>query len=222
MIITLSWQLGSEGDTVARRAAAALGFLLIDHAQIGSAASARGVPPDLLQRLLYEGHRSLAGQFFDTLGGGPADSPGGTPTPPSPLGGIFVPVMPPASLGLQEAVSTLGMILKDIANRENALILGQGGQAWLRGYEGVCHVQIVAPFAVRVARLAARETLAPEVARRRVRASDLARADYMARYHEVNWLDPMQYHLVINTGMTPSDAAVALVVHAAEAIGHRT
>jgi cytidylate kinase len=221
MIITLSWQLGSGGDTIARRVATALGLLLVDREYIWAAASASGVPAGLLQRLLYEGPRSLAGQFLENLGGEPVDRASGTPPPPSPLGGIFVPVMPPASLGLQEAVSSIGLIVKEIASRDNAVILGQGGQAWLRGYAGVCHLQVVAPFAVRVARLAAQD-LAPEVARRRVRANDLARADYMARYHEVNWLDPMLYHLVINTGLTPIEAAVALVASAADAIGHRT
>ena len=45
------------------------------------------------------------------------------------------------------------------------------------------------------------------------------RSDYLARFHNARWLDPLLYHLIINTGPTPLDAAVSLIVHAAQAIG---
>jgi len=45
MIITLSRQLGSGGDMVAARVAAALGLLLLDREYIRSAATAENVRP---------------------------------------------------------------------------------------------------------------------------------------------------------------------------------
>jgi hypothetical protein len=52
-----------------------------------------------------------------------------------------------------------------------------------------------------------------------VRASDDARGNYLLRYHNVRWLDSLQYHLVINTGQTPVDVAVRLIVTGAQALG---
>lgn len=217
MIITLSRQLGSGGDTIAARVAAALGLRLVDRAIIHRAAIAAGVPEVILQQLTYDAQRSLAAEILSSLGG---TLPGATGTgpPPNPLGGIFAPMLPPISISLEEGVRTLGLVIKDIAAQGNVLVLGQGSQVWLRDYQGACHVQVIAPFELRVARVAEREKLSPAAARRRVRSSDQARADYLARYHNVNWLDPLLYHLVINTGQTPLEVGVALIVNAAQAM----
>ena len=106
-------------------------------------------------------------------------------------------------------------VIQDLARQDNVLILGQGGQMWLAGWPGACHVQIVAPMTERVRRLVQRDRGSPSAARRRLRASDQARADYLARYHNVNWLDPLLYHLIINTGQMPLESAVTLVEQAA-------
>jgi len=219
MIITLSRQLGSNGDVIAARVAAALGLLLVDREYVYRAALAAGVPDDLLQRLMYEGQRSLAAMILESLAG---SSPNLAVSPglPNPLSSVFAPLLPPAPMTPEEAVQTIGLIIKDVASRGNVLILGQGGQAWLRDFRGACHVKIVAPLEVRVARVAEREGLSLAAARRRVRASDLARSEYLARYHGINWLDPLHYHLVINTGQTSVEAAVSLIVHAAQTVAH--
>jgi cytidylate kinase len=120
---------------------------------------------------------------------------------------------------LEEAVQTIGLVIKDAASRGHVLVLGQGGQVWLRDYQGACHVKIMAPYDLRVARVAEQERISPTEARRRVRASDVARDDYLAKYHGVNWLDPLLYHLVINTGEVSIEAAVSLIVHAAQVAG---
>jgi hypothetical protein len=51
-----------------------------------------------------------------------------------------------------------------------------------------------------------------------VRASDRGRADYLRRYHGVDWLDPTLYHLVINTGWVSVATAVDLIVAAQQAL----
>jgi hypothetical protein len=222
MIITLSRQLGSSGDDVAARVAAALGLSLIGRERVQAGAQAAGVPTGLLRKLMYEGQRSLAGEILDSLGGVSAGPTTATVPHQNPLDGIFTPMLPPTSISLEEAVQTIGLVVKEIASHDNVLMLGQGSQVWLRGYQNTCHVQIVAPFELRVGRVAAREQISLVVARRRVRASDRARAEYLARYHEVDWLDPFLYHLVINTGQTPPEVAVSLIVQAAQVVGHTT
>jgi hypothetical protein len=219
MIGTISRQLGSEGDLIAARVAAALGLLLVDREYACKAALAIGMPPALLQQLMYEGQHSLAGQIMNSLGSTPSRLTDRSATSPQPLEGIFTPMLAPSSISLEDGVRTIGRIVTEVADRGNVLILGQGGQMWLRDRKDACHIQVVAPYDLRINRVAARENLSRAAARRRVRVSDQARADYLARYHGVNWLDPLLYHCVVNTGHTSADSAVSLIVHAAKLIG---
>lgn len=221
MIITLSRQLGSDGDVIAARVAAALGLTLVDREHVYKATLAAGVPSNLLQKLMYEGQRSLAAEIMDSLGGRPGEVTTAPKQAPPPLLGIFAPMLPPAAVSQDEAAQLVGLVIKDIASRGNLLILGQGAQVWLRGYAGACHVQVVAPLELRIARVAEREGLSTAIARRQTLSCDRARADYLARYHNARWLDPLLYHLVINTGATPVAVAVSLIVNAAQAIGGR-
>jgi len=215
MIITISRQLGSQGDLVAARVAATLGLLLVDREYICKAALAIGMPATLLQKLMYEGQHSLAGQLMDSLGSTPSDLTDRPMPSPGPLEGIFTPMLAPSSISLEDGMRTIGRIITDLASRGDVLVLGQGGQMWLRDRKDACHVQVVAPYDLRIERVAARENLSRATARRRVRVSDQARAEYLARYHGVNWLDPLLYNYVINTGRASADAAVSLIIHTA-------
>ena len=217
MIVTISRQLGSEGDLIAARVAEALGLLLVDREYTCKAALAAGMPAELLQKLMYEGQHSLAGQLMDSLGSSTPAEPTDRPAPsPGPLEGIFTPMLAPSSINLEDGVRTIGRIVTDVASRGDVLVLGQGGQVWLSDCKDACHVQVVAPSNLRIERVATRENVSRATARRRVRTSDQARAEYLARYHGVNWLDPMLYHYVVNTGRTPADVAVSLIIHAAQ------
>jgi cytidylate kinase len=217
MIVTVSRQLGSGGDVIAARVAAALGLNLVTREHVYRAAAAAGVPVDLLHKLMYEGQRSLATDIVDSLGA-PTTLSRSAQADASPLLGAFAPMLPPVAVSLEEGARSVGLVIREIAGRGDVLILGQGGQMWLAGYKGACHVQLVAPLALRVARVAERERITTGAARRRVKASDQARHDSLARYHNVDWLDPLLYHLVLNTGQTSLDAAVSLIVHAGQAV----
>jgi hypothetical protein len=216
MIVTISRQLGSEGDLIAARVAAVLGLLLVDREYTCRAALSAGMPAALLQKLMYEGQHSLAGQLMDSLGSTPPDPRDRSVQSPGPLEGIFTPMLAPSGVSLEDGVKTIGRIIADVASRRDVLVLGQGGQIWFRDRKDACHVQVVAPYDLRIDRVAARENVSRATARRRVRATDQARAEYLARYHGVNWLDPLLYDYVINTGRKSADVAVSLIIHAAQ------
>jgi cytidylate kinase len=223
MIVTFSRQLGSQGDLIAARVAAAIGLLVVDREYTLRAALATGVPAQSLRKLMYEGGQSLAGQIMDSLGGSTSSERTPRPAPsPGPLEGIFTPMLAPSSINLEDGVQAIGRIIIELASREDVLVLGQGGQVWLRDRKNACHVQVVAPYNQRIERVAARENLSRAAARRLVRTSDQARADYLARYHGVNWLDPLLYHFVINTGLTRIDVAVSLIIHATQLMRSET
>lgn len=219
MIITLSRQMGSFGDEIGRRVAADLHLRLADREFIRAEALAAGVAADLLNRLLGEEQHNLAVEVLESLSDAPRPVAEGGAAAPNPLGTVFAPILQLSSVNLEEAARQIGAIIRATAEENDILFLELGSQVVLHDRPGTLHVQIVAPFELRVARLAQHYRMSMALARRQVRACDHARADYLARYHGANWLDSLWYHLVINTGFWSVEDAVALIVAAARRLG---
>jgi cytidylate kinase len=210
MIVTVSRQFGSDGETIARAAAERLGLTVIDRERVYAAGIEAGLNGDALQRLMYEGQRTVAGEILQGLG---VAKPAGASS--NPLLGVFAPAVSGGTVGLEEAALAVGQVMRKLVSDDNVMVLGQGGQALLRDLPGVCHVLFVAPIEARIANVVRWHSLKESDARRSVRAHDEARKDYLARYHNVRWLDPLLYDLVINMQRVPAEVAVGLVVAAA-------
>lgn len=233
-VITLSRQLGARGEEIAAGVAQELGLRLVDAAMINRAAERAGVPHIALAELENEGQRSLADRMLQALRAMPSlrsmpaftapqasegdaayvDEPGLT----IPFAGLFSPTVAPISASLESYVHMVGLVIRGVAREGNVLVVGRGSQSLLRKHPCALHVQIVAPLHQRIEAVVAREGLDWRAAQSRVRASDRARSDYLRRYHNVNWLDPTWYHLVINTGRVPVATAVDLIIAAQRAL----
>jgi cytidylate kinase len=218
-IITLSRQLGAGGSEVAAGVAKALGLRIIDRETIDQAALECGVPEIALHELGYEGRRGLMQRILDALKTSPAIpsliemqrheavSPLAMPSR-----SIFTPAMPLLSAAMDEYVRMVGLVIHNMAKEGKVLIIGRASQMLLRDNKEALHIQVVAPLSTRVQKLRDLEGLSQRDAKRRLLASDAARADYLRRYYNVNWLDPQIYDLVINTGQISIQTAVQLVV----------
>jgi cytidylate kinase len=226
-IVTLSRQLASGGDVVAREVAQVLGLRVVDQHIISQAAIEAGVPRVAVEELGYEGQRGLVERMLGVVYGMPAISTAlESPSKDAPIasampGGFFSPLRPPMDISMRGYVRVVGMVIRKLAQDGNVIVVGQGGQVVLQDVPDVLHVQVIAPFARRVVTLMAREKLERQGAISRLRASDRARADYLQRYHGVNWLDPMLYDLVINTDHLSLPAATAAVIGACRTLNKR-
>ncbi len=235
-VITLSRQMGSHAEEIAVALAESMGMRLISAETIDEAARKAGVPDMALEELEDEGERGLVDQMLKALRTMPAvpfPAPvGASTTLPEqlaaqegelsglaiPFAGLFSPTVPPVSASLHRYLRMVGMVIRGLAQQGTVLIAGRGGQVILRNFPNTLHVLIVAPQQYRVKVLMARFGLDKRTAENRLRASDRARADYLRRYHDVNWLDPNQYHLVINTGWVPISKAIELITCAAQPV----
>lgn len=225
-VITLSRQLGCGGREIASAVARALNLRLIDAETINQAAQQAGVPQRALAELEHEGGQSLAGRVLKALETMPALVPGGEAglakaEPPNvtlPFVGLFSPTVSPLSASLEGYVRVVGLVVRGLAKEGNVLVVGRGSQVLLKKHPGALHVQIVAPVPDRVKAVMIRYQLDKKAAESRVRASDRERADYLRRYHGVNWMEPTLYHLIINTGRIPVPAAVDLIVRASQSM----
>lgn len=236
-VITVSRQLGSHGEEIATLVAQRLGLRLIDAGTINEAALRAGVPRIALAEMEHEGERGLANQVLKALRTMPALGSGtSAPVLPTDLGdtsyqgmstitipfiGLFSPTVPPISASLEGYVRMVGLVIRGLAHEGNVLILGRGGQVLLKNHPGAVHIQTVAPRTHRIQVITERYGLTTRDAHNRLRASDRSRFDYLRRYHDVDWLDPTLYHLVINTGRVPLAKAVDLIIAAQRSFGQQ-
>ena len=113
-------------------------------------------------------------------------------------------------------ITVLQSALLDVAEADNVVILGRGGQILLRGISHVVRVLVRAAFDLRVKRVL--EKMATRVGTVDVRttANMVRRADQekigRVRYvFDVEWSDPMLYDVVISTDKLSTEASVELI-----------
>jgi cytidylate kinase len=98
-----------------------------------------------------------------------------------------------------------------LAGVGNVILLGRGAHVVTASLPGMVHVLLVAPLEKRIENMQQFEKLSRPAARQRILREDRGRARYLKKYFGKNIEDPLLYHLVINTGFVPLDAAARLI-----------
>jgi Cytidylate kinase-like family len=104
-------------------------------------------------------------------------------------------------------------VLLEAAQNPPVIIVGHGGNCLFRGRPDVLRVRVVAPFELRVQRVARRTGVTSRRAAADVRRRDGDRQQYLQRYYKTDTNDPTGYDLQINTGTVSLEAAAQLVLH---------
>jgi hypothetical protein len=103
-------------------------------------------------------------------------------------------------------------VLLEAARHLPLIVVGHGGNCLFRGRQDVLRVRVIAPFEVRVQRVARRTGAAAAQAAHEVRRKDSDRQHYLQRYYQSKLNDPCEYDLQINTAVVPLEAASRLVL----------
>lgn len=117
----------------------------------------------------------------------------------------------------RQFITILQSALLDVAEGDNVVIMGRGGQVLLRGVPHVLRVRVMAPFDMRVKRIIKDfgqrgETVDARSTAKMVRENDHQKFGRMRYLYDVDWADPALYDLVINTEKLSVEAGVELVV----------
>lgn len=107
--------------------------------------------------------------------------------------------------------SLYAAVILEVASRGNVVILGRGAQVVLREVPPVLRVRVVAPTALRVARVAQTMGLELEEARERVERHDQERRALVRQIFDSDLRDWGLYHLVLNTETLDQAGAVAIL-----------
>ncbi|GAB4450887.1 MAG: cytidylate kinase-like family protein [Anaerolineae bacterium] len=207
-IITISRQFGSGGDEVASQVAQRLGYRVFDKAMMAQAAADMELVEGAFVDFSEDTYKMQG--FLDRL------------LSPSTVAQVKTWVTNergakvPEVVNLDEAHSTtlVSATINLAYQRDNMVIVGRGGQAILKERADVLHVRIVAPMNERVQRLVDRANMSYGGAKDAALRHDIASADYLKRFYDIDWADPLHYALVLNTGHLGIDLACTLIVRA--------
>ncbi|MBI4636582.1 MAG: cytidylate kinase family protein [Candidatus Rokubacteria bacterium] len=117
-------------------------------------------------------------------------------------------------------ITVLQTTLLELAELDDAIIMGRGGQWLLKGLPHVLRVRVIAPFEHRVKQWIKRtaevtgETPGQRAATDMIRRDDSEKSGRMKYLYEVDLADPALYDLVVNTEKLRCDAAVEMIERA--------
>jgi cytidylate kinase len=211
-VITISRQYGSWGDEVAAHVGKLLGYRSFDKRLMAEVALDLGVAPHEIVDFSEDTYKVR--NFLDRLLGGQPR---------------HVPVTARSNIDTEQttalseldetfSLNLIQAILEVAYQRGNVVIVGRGGQAFLKERPGVLHVRIIAPHRVRVHYLHDRANFSWGGGKEAIIQHDRASAEYLQRFYDLDWADPAHYDLVINMGKLDIDGATQHIVDAVDYI----
>jgi cytidylate kinase len=106
--------------------------------------------------------------------------------------------------------------MEKFAREGNAIIVGRGGQMILHDWPAALHVHLYAPPGVRARRLMERLNITETEAKQRIDRSDEQKRQYIRHVHRnADWKNLKYYHLAISTDHVPPQVAAQMIILAA-------
>ncbi len=205
-VITISREYGSGAVEVAQRVSEMLGYAYFDKKLMALVASEVGLAADDVVDFSEDNYkvRNFLDRMFDRRRSSVEvwDTDWG------------VPPVKVETFDEEHSVKLVKDVLLAAYQRDNVVIVGRGGQVVLKEKPGVLHVRLTAPQGARALRVKDRENLTLGEATDLVLRKDQAASAYLKRFYEVEWDNPLLYHLIFNTGKWELEAVAQIVVNA--------
>ena len=197
ILITLSRQLGSGGAYIGQRLAKRLGYKYVDREILKRMTEHFGID----EAALAARDERLSG-FWEEIGRSFAH---GIPE----AGYVPPPVRPLYDKDLFEAEAA---IIRELADKYNAVVVGRCGFHVLRGHPGLVNIFIHAPRGVRVKRVMRIYHVSDAgAAISMIDESDYQRGRFIRAMTGAQWNDARNYHLSIDTGKSGFGAAEQMI-----------
>ena len=110
-------------------------------------------------------------------------------------------------------------VVAEIAAEGRVVLVGRAAPAVLAQERDSLHVKLVSPRPYRIQAAAERLGVDLQKAAAVVDESDGTRARYHRQYYHRDWNDPVNYHVVLNTGALGLDGATSVIVSEARRRG---
>ena len=115
-------------------------------------------------------------------------------------------------------INMIRHVINAAHKRGNMVIVGRGGQVVLQRKPDVLHVRLVAPLDTRIRRIRKEKFWDIEKAMQFALGHDKATTEYLYRFFKVQWDDPTLYNLTINTSEFARKEVIKQITNAIEAL----
>ena len=113
-------------------------------------------------------------------------------------------------------VDLMEAVVYEVAKGGQGVIVGHGSNILLKEFDCALHVLVYASRASRIQRLSEEQGLGPEAAEKLIRKHDHERAGFLKYAYRMEWNDPSQYDLTINSTKLGVETAVKLIMETAK------
>ena len=192
-VITIARQYGSEGHTIGEQLAKRLGVPFYDKELIDLAAQKSGYHPDALKRA----DEKAAGSLLYTLATG-ATSLG------SMIGHYDIPINDKLFIVQND-------VIKELAEKEQCVIIGRCGDYALRNFENKVTVFICGDVETRVKHICDTLGVTKDAAESMIVKEDKRRASYYNFYTGQKWGVPDRYTLCLNSSVLGVEGCVDVI-----------
>lgn len=205
-VLTISRELGSEGDKIADLLCESLGYCRVDKDMLTQIAQDAGV--DVKAVLAKERASTRRARLIS------ADMTSLHRKQPSAF-------ERKGAMDDQTYARILRETMERFAQEGEAVIVGRGGQMVLRDWPEALHVHLYAPSEVRVRRLVERLGISKREAEQRITQSDEQKRQTIRHMHKnANWKNLRYYDLAINTGAICPEVAARIIIEATKQKAH--
>jgi cytidylate kinase len=223
-VVTITGTTASGAREVGQRVAYLLGVDFVDQQLMVQAAQRCGVPVGVVAQrdersaTMKQRISSAINTLLERSGSSGADSLTGATGLESILSQTYADM---AATEKQTPISdrlyaeTMETIIRDLAAGGQIVILGRGSQMILRDVPRALHALCIAPAEVRYQRLAERDEIGLEEARRRAVETDQARDAFYRKFWKTDVEDPRLYDVTVETARLGFEAAAEVVASAA-------
>jgi len=205
-VITISRETGSGGDLIARRVCELLEYRYFDKMLMAQVAREQGISETEVVDFSEDSYRVRG--FIDALLGRSAQVAMAT-TVATTTSGAETRVV--HAVDEDMAAAFVATTIRALRTHGRVVVVGRGGQAVLRDAVAVLHVRIIARLEDRVRQVMQAEGLIREAALSVVDERDRATAQYLRRFHGINWTDPSLYHLTLNASLLGEERAAEVI-----------
>ncbi len=213
-VVTFSVQLGSGGFALARALAERLEYRYCDSQVTSQAATEAGVSPEVIASA--ERVPSLVERMFERF---LATSFYAGEIPETGTAAAVILDSALHNMTSSDYRRLIEQVVEKLAAEGKAVIVGHASQVTLAKQPDVLKVYIHGSPEKRAQRMVAEEGSAPDEAAALIQQLDRDREGFFKRYYHIDWRDADNYDLSLNTDALSHDAALDLLLAAAQGIG---
>jgi len=110
-------------------------------------------------------------------------------------------------------------IMKELADKDNLVIVGRGGHVELKDYTSMIRIRIIADQKTRLANIMEEEKASKSQVKKLIKENDKQQSEYIKHFFLVKHSDEKLYDLIINTSRISYSVSAGIILQASREVG---